>query len=599
MNRLITYTSIALMMFVLGSCTQKTSKSNTSQSGVEGKPNVILIMTDDQGFGDLGYYGNPHIKTPVLDKFAGESVRFDEFLVSPVCAPTRSALMTGRYTLRTGVRETYQGGAMMAASEITLAEILKDVGYKTGMIGKWHLGDNYPMRPEDQGFDYTLRHLSGGIGQWGDWPNHLKGNRSYFDPALFENGKMVESRGYCSDVFTDAAIQFLEENQTDPFFLYLAFNAPHDPLQVPQEYYEMYKDIDPASGFENDSRPFPEMNENMKEKARKVYAMVTNIDDNMGRLLTKMDELNLSENTLVIFMSDNGPIPYRYLAGMRGRKSSVYEGGIQVPCFWRYPNGFKPDRDIKATASHFDIFPTIAQLVGATIPTDRKIDGISLLPLLTGEASELPERNICRYWSRREPRKFDNMMIRNSRFKLVGNCSENATIDEFELFSLNDPYEQHNIVEGHKETATALKTDLNNWIDEMLTEPNAKESPRMILGTVNENPSVLNLNDVHFTRHKAVTKSIVYWKTEVAQSGVYNIDLFFKKPITTDCEIELLINDRKYSFFFEDDAADRFSLGKINLEAGETDIIPVVLLKQLDKYVYEMPFYLEITNESI
>ncbi|NNG11313.1 MAG: sulfatase-like hydrolase/transferase, partial [Arenibacter sp.] len=194
-----------LSILVLIGCSQESKKTK--------KPNVIIVVTDDQGFGDLGYYGNPHIQTPTLDSFAKESVRFDQFLVSPVCAPTRASLMTGRYSLRTGVRDTYRGGAIMATEEITVAEMLKEAGYTTGMVGKWHLGDNYPSRPQDQGFDFTLRHLSGGIGQPGDWPNNKKGKRSYFDPILWKNGEMYQSNGYCSDVFTEAAMDFVEQNK--------------------------------------------------------------------------------------------------------------------------------------------------------------------------------------------------------------------------------------------------------------------------------------------------------------------------------------------------------------------------------------------------
>jgi arylsulfatase A-like enzyme len=338
-------------MLGLSICAMAGLQSHDAEAKDTGKPNVIIIVTDDQGFGDLGFYGNPIIKTPFLDRLAGESIRFNEFIVSPVSAPTRAGLMTGRYCLRTGIRDTYRGGAIMASSEITIAEMLKDAGYKTGMIGKWHLGDNFPFRPEDQGFDYTLRHLSGGIGQPGDWPNTLKGDSSYFNPTLWQNGKMVKSHGYCTDVFTNAAINFIDENEEKPFFLYLAFNAPHVPLQVPIEYYNKYKDIDPTKGFENDPRPFPEMNNASKEIARKVYAMVSNIDDNVGKLLDKLKQLNLDQNTLLIFMSDNGPEQNRYIAGMRGKKSSVYEGGVRVPSFWRYPALFKGDRDIDAVAS--------------------------------------------------------------------------------------------------------------------------------------------------------------------------------------------------------------------------------------------------------
>jgi arylsulfatase len=564
------------------------------------QPNVILIMTDDQGFGDLAYYGNPHIKTPVIDKFAGESVRFNEFLVSAVCAPTRSALMTGRYPLRTGVRDTYQGGAIMASSEITIAEVLKNAGYKTGMIGKWHLGDNYPCRPQDQGFDYALHHLAGGIGQWGDWPNFHKGNNSYFNPTLWENGKKVESKGYCSDVFTNKAISFLEENKENPFFLYLAFNAPHDPLQVPDEYYNKYKDIDPSVGFEKDSRPFLEMNEIMKEKARKVYAMVTNIDDNLGRLFNKIDELHLKENTLVIFMTDNGPIPYRYIAGLRGQKSSVYQGGVQVPAFWRYPNGFKGNRDIKATASHFDIFPTLAQLCGADIPSDRKIDGVSLMPLLKGQETNLPQRSVCRYWTRREPQKYKNMMIRKGEYKLVGNCDMEAQIEKFELFNMkSDPYEQNNIIDKNIQLASGLKTEMNNWIDELMTSPNALQSPRIIIGTEYENPSILNLNDVHFATHKDAEKGVVYWETEIANPGEYEINLYFKKALESDCEVQLKIGEKEFSYDFTNPMSDKLSLGKFNLSNGEADILPVVFVKGLGKKKYLMPFYVEVLKNNI
>ena len=202
----------------------------------ENRPNVILIITDDQGYGDFGFTGNPHVKTPVLDNFAKQSIRFNNFYVCPVSAPTRAGLMTGRYSLRTGVRDTYNGGAMMASSEVTIAEMLREGGYATGIFGKWHLGDNYPMRPCDQGFDESLIHLAGGMGQPGDFTTWPRGDSSYFDPVLWHNGKQQKYDGYCSDIFTSNAVDFLEKNRSRPFFCYLAFNAPHTPLQVPERY---------------------------------------------------------------------------------------------------------------------------------------------------------------------------------------------------------------------------------------------------------------------------------------------------------------------------------------------------------------------------
>ncbi|MGB5497495.1 MAG: arylsulfatase, partial [Maribacter sp.] len=326
--------------------------TNTSQAQEKERPNVIIIITDDQGYGDLGYTGNPHVKTPTIDAFARESVRFNNFYVSPVCAPTRASLMTGRYALRTGIRDTYNGGAIMSANEVTIAEMLKQENYKTGIFGKWHLGDNYPSRPNDQGFDESVIHLSGGMGQVGDFTTYFKGDQSYFDPVLWHNGQQESYDGYCSDIFANKAIAFIEENHQKPFFCYLSFNAPHTPLQVPDKYYQMYGDIDPSSGFDKGTKPFVKMSEKDKEDARKVYAMVTNIDDNIGRLLQKLDDLKISKNTLVVFMTDNGPQQVRYVAGLRGRKGSVFRGGVRVPFFLRYPAKWKGNQDIETTADH-------------------------------------------------------------------------------------------------------------------------------------------------------------------------------------------------------------------------------------------------------
>jgi arylsulfatase len=559
------------------------------------KPNVILVITDDQGFGDLGFYGNPNIQTPVLDKLAKESVRFNQFFVSPVCAPTRSSLMTGRYSLRTGVRDTYKGGAIMAGSEITLAEILKDAGYHTGMIGKWHLGDNYPFRPQDQGFDFTLRHLSGGIGQAGDWPNTLRGDSSYFNPTLWQNGEMVKSKGYCTDVFTDAAIEFVKKNRDNPFFLYLAFNAPHGPLQVPIEYYEKYKTIDPSKGFENDPRPFPKMDERLKENARKVYAMVSNIDDNLGRLLKQLDELKLDQNTLVIFMTDNGPQHYRYLAGMRGLKGLVYEGGVRVPCFWRYPAGFKGNRDIETPSAHYDILPTLADMCGGRMPADRKIDGRSLLPLLKKEIPDLTNRAMCCYWERGYPEKYRNVSIRKGGSKLVGNCGEGDEIRKFELFDIkNDPYELNNIVEKNIEKGLNLKKEMNNWLDEMMASPNIVNLPRAILGTDHENPSLLNLNDAAFVKDEKVKNDFVLWKLEITKSGIYDLVVHFREKLTGNCQVRLNFGVVENKINMNLSNSDVLKIEGMHLTSGNADLNLRTFFEGNSKSKYILPFYVEV-----
>lgn len=496
-------------------------------------PNVIIIITDDQGYGDLGITGNPHVKTPVLDNFARESIRFNQFYVSPVCAPTRSSLMTGRYSLRTGIRDTYNGGAMMATKEVTIAEMLKQKGYATGIFGKWHLGDNYPFRPGDQGFEESLIHLSGGMGQPGDFTTFYKRDSSYFDPVLWHNGKQKAFRGYCSDIFAREAIGFIEKNYQKPFFCYLSFNAPHTPLQVPEEYYNRYRNIDPESGFQNDSRPFPEMNEKDREDARKVYAMVSNIDDNVGKLLQKLDELRITENTLVIFMTDNGPQQRRYIAGMRGRKGSVFRGGVRVPFYFRFPALFKGNRDIEIPAAHIDILPTLSELCQTDLPGNRIIDGKSLLPVLNRESTETFEnRPLFFYWTRRYPERYNNIALQKGPFKLVGHTKYNASVEKFELFNIReDEYEQHNILASNKTLAVEMKAELDRLLYEITSAPHLLEPPRIIIGSEQENPVYLNRNDAGGSRGIWTQEEIFgLWKVQIRE-GHYNIRFKFIQPL--------------------------------------------------------------------
>ncbi|WP_276165980.1 arylsulfatase [Zobellia alginiliquefaciens] len=573
------------------------SCSNQSENKPDKKPNVILIITDDQGFGDLGYYGNPNIKTPVLDSLAERSVRFDEFLVNPVCAPTRSAIMTGKYAMSTGVHDTYRGGAMMAPSEVTIAELLKEADYKTGMIGKWHLGDNYPMRPQDQGFDYTLNHLSGGIGQYGDWPNTLKGDRSYFDPILWKNGEQVQTQGYCSDVFTEAAIDFVKENKESPFFLYLSYNAPHGPLQLPQKYYDLYKDIDPDANVKDQGLPYPKVTEHSRENARKVYGMVTNIDDNLRLLFKSLDELELEENTLVIFMTDNGPQHPRYIAGMRGRKGSAFQGGVRVPSFWYYPKAFKEPRDIKTPAAHYDILPTLAELTGAKIPDDLKIEGTSLMPLLTKEESELPERIINRYWSRDAPVRYRNIATRKGNYKLVGVGKDDNGNDQFQLFNLDkDPYEQNDISSENKKLVDELKVEMDNWLNTMETSEHILDSPRPIIGTVFENPVMLNQNDANFIKKEGEKKELIYWDAIIKETKNYDIIVHLDQAMMDNGELELVIGDQREALSFKGEGQTNFVFKDLELSEGDITIMPKLYVMHNGEMEYKYPFYVEVKS---
>ncbi|MCK5370955.1 MAG: arylsulfatase, partial [Cyclobacteriaceae bacterium] len=415
-------------------------------------PNVILIMTDDQGIGDFGFMGNPYVKTTNLDKLASQSLNLTNFYVSPVCAPTRASLMTGRYSERTGVYDTYNGGAIMSQDEVTMAEVLKENGYKTGIFGKWHLGDNYPYRPIDQGFDEALVHRGGGIGQPGDFANYFAKDSSYFNPVLFHNGVAQKSSGYCSDVFTNGAINFINSNISvengQPFFVYLSFNAPHTPLQVPGEYLNQYKNIEfDVDSFAIKDKAVESMTDKDKEAARRVYAMVTNIDDNIGKIMQLLHEKNLEENTIVVFLTDNGPQHKRYKLGLRKRKSSVYGGGVRVPCMIRYPKKYPDKQDLDIRLAHIDLLPSILDLCGLNQP-DHNIDGRSFEKANGSNFNAFSERTLFFEWGRGFPIKYKNFSALKGDYKLVGNTGSDSEISNFELFNVkSDPFENTNLVD--------------------------------------------------------------------------------------------------------------------------------------------------------
>jgi arylsulfatase len=544
-------------------------------------PNVVLIITDDQGYGDLGITGNPNIKTPVIDKFAKESIRFNNFYVSPVSAPTRSSLMTGRYSLRTGVRDTYNGGAIMAGGEITIAEMLKGAGYQTGIFGKWHLGDNYPFRPLDQGFDESVIHLTGGMGQPGDITTYFKGDSSYFDPVLWKNGVQKSYKGYCSDIFTDQALGFIEINSNGPFFCYLAFNAPHTPLQVPDKYYKMYSDTDPSRGYEKLMQPQIPMTEKDKEDARRVYAMVSNIDENVGKVLKKLDELRLSENTVVIFMTDNGPQQKRYVAGMRGLKGSVYRGGIRVPFYLRYPPLKKKNTDIDATAAHIDIMPTLAEVCDAKLPADRKIDGVSLVPLINGHIKKTEERPLFFYWTRHSPELYNNIAVQKGKYKLIGNTDYNSPVEKFELYDIdNDPFENTNIVGALPGIASDLKTELDNITGDLLSSENLDKRPYIEAGTPFENPVILNRNDADgqwgvWEQEEAYGT----WRVHFTE-GTYNLKFRFMKPVPAGGRMMVETKTSVSQMKNESGVTDLIEMKGISITAMTCDFTPFYLTGQ-------------------
>jgi len=489
------------------------------------RPNVILVVTDDQGYGDLGMHGNPRIRTPVLDAFATQSIELTHFRVCPVCSPTRSSLLTGRYNYRTGIIDTYLGRSMMYPDEITLAEMLKAAGYRTGIFGKWHLGDNYPMRPQEHGFEETLVCKGGGIGQPADPP----GNR-YFDPVLFHNGKAEKRSGYCTDIFTDAALKFIEQSSEKPFFVYLAYNAPHDPLQVADDLVAPYLKMDlspkafPQTGY-------PNKNYAPKEQIARVYAMVENIDTNMGKLLKKLDDKKLANDTIVMFVSDNGPAEARFNSGLRGRKGTVYEGGLRVPFFVRWPGHFQPGK-LDLAAAHIDITPTLVEACGAKLPNDRVIDGRSLLPWLNGEKPQWKERTLYFQWHRGDTPEVNRAFAAiGPKYKLVQaqgtGPQRNKETWKAELFDLQkDPYEQTDRAEDHSEIVRAMGKEYHAWFAEMAKARNFLP-PRIYLGDEHQNPVTLTRQDWRGPRAGWGLDDLGYWEVLVARDGKYIVTLRF------------------------------------------------------------------------
>jgi arylsulfatase A-like enzyme len=497
------------------------------------RPNVLLILVDDMGHGDLGVHGNPIIKTPNLDRFARRSLRMKYFYVSPVCAPTRASLLTGRYNYRTGAIDTFLGRALMHPDEVTLAELLAAAGYRTGIFGKWHLGDNYPLRAMDQGFQEALVLRGGGIGQPSDPP----GGESYFDPVLQHNGKQVQKKGYCSDVFTDAAIDFITHQRDKPFFCYLAYNAPHTPLQVPDRYHQMYAKLNLAHDqFPKIGHPLP--GKANQDDTAKVYGMVTNIDDNIGRLLAKLDELKLAENTIVIFLTDNGPQQVRYNSGMLMRKGSVHEGGIRVPFFVRWPGQLPADRDIDRIAAHIDIVPTLCAACEVTLDKKLKIDGVNLLPLWKGEKTDWPDRTLYFQWHRGDvPELHRACAARSQNWRLVQpeGAGEKPLPKNFrfKLYDMaSDPLEEHDVAERHPEIVAKMKQGYESWFRDV-SATRGYDPPRIHVGSDKEPITVLTRQDWRGPKAGWGPKSVGYWEVEVERAGKYRVTITAPKALNT------------------------------------------------------------------
>ncbi len=508
------------------------------------RPNVIVIMADDQGRNDFGAMQNQILQTPHIDALSTGSVEFTNFYVSPVCSPTRACLMTGRYNFRTRCIDTWLGRSMMEPEEVTIAEMLQQAGYATGIFGKWHLGDCYPMRPSEQGFDQSLVHRGGGLAQ----PSEPRENqRRYTDAILFENNQQVQTQGYCTDVYFDAAWKFIRQSQRDgkSFFVYLPTNAPHGPYHdVPEELRKQYMELDLQQLMINPPKN-PQRMKTEKDRLARIAAMITNIDQNVGRLVKRLRQAELLNNTMLLVLNDNGPNTMRFVGELRGMKSHVHEGGIRSPLWVHWPDELKAGKR-DTVAAHIDLLPTIIDACEVKPPNSHQLDGVSLLKVLRDDTASVPDRPIVIQAHRgNEPVRYHHFMIRYGRWKLLhasGFGKESFRgAPKFELYDLQaDPGESNNLVDSQADVKRRLQQAYDRWFDDVSsTRENNYAPPRIVVGTKHENPTVLTRQD--WRGGSWQPKAQGYWELEAPTAGKYNLQLLYE-PLTESETAEITIS---------------------------------------------------------
>jgi len=488
------------------------------------KPNVLLILTDDQGFGDLSLTGNPVLATPNIDTFAGESFWLNHFYVSSVCAPTRASLLTGRYHLRTGVTDVTRRKEVMNTSETTIGELFLQNGYRTGYFGKWHNGSVYPETPDGRGFEEFVGFPYG----------HTT---LYFDPVLEHNGRSVRKTGYITDVLTDEALGFIgtASRSQEPFFCMVSYNAPHTPVMAPQELFQKYKQRDPGLTDQNAG----------------IYAMCDSLDQNIGRLLAELEERGLKENTVVIFVTDNGPIYGRYNAGLKGVKAQSHEGGVRVPCFWRWPARWKTAGMIQQRLAHIDVLPTLAELCGLSGAQALDLDGQSFAALLDDPGTGWPDRHLYTF-------HFGSLdMIRRAGAVRTDQWLAVLLSGKWELYDLlADPLQQTDLASAHPEVLESLRTEFEAKLASLEPEmqpggiPVSVGNPIRPKVLLEAHDAVLNGPGIAYNypagfAHSWITEwthTAAYpeWTLDVERAGLYTVSLQYGlRPENTNVHLRI------------------------------------------------------------
>ncbi len=478
------------------------------------KPNIVVVLTDDQGWGDLGMNGNSNLSTPQIDSLARDGASFDRFYVCPVCSPTRAEFLTGRYHSRGGVYSTSAGGERLDLDEQTIADVFKAAGYATGAFGKWHNGMQYPYHPNGRGFEEYYGFCSG---HWGN----------YFSPPLEHNGKLVKGNGFVVDDFTDKAMEFMEKSVKagKPFFAYLPYNTPHSPMQVPDRWWDKFKDK------ELKLRHCEPKKENIGH-TRAALAMCENVDWNVGRLLAKIDKLKVRDDTIVIYFCDNGPNGSRWNGGMRGRKGSTDEGGVRSPMLVRWPGKIAPKTQVAELGSAIDLLPTLADLAGIPIEGGKALDGVSLKPaILGGDVSQFAGRLIFSHWRGRTS-------VRTPRFRLDM---------KGRLYDMkSDQGQSKNVADAHPEVAKRLRAAVAKWKREVAGELGKDERTfpvghpdyryaqipardAKVSGGIERSNKFPNCS--YFRNWKSTDDSIS-WPIEVLETGDYEVEMYYTCPKT-------------------------------------------------------------------
>lgn len=554
---------LTLSLFLIGLSVGIASAEND-------RPNVILIMTDDQGYGDLSITGNEAIETPHMDRLAKEGAWMKQFYVSPVCTPTRAHLMTGRYAFRTRAIDTYMGRACMEPQEVTIAEVLGQAGYATGIFGKWHLGDYYPTRSIDQGFQESVVHKGGGLRQ----PSNPPDGERYHDPILYHNGKPKRYEGYCTNIFFEEATQFIERSAkaNKPFFTYIPTNAPHGPFDEPpnRELMEHFQAKFPHD--KNDNRAG-------------FYAMVKNVDDNIGRLLAKLKQLDIDNNTLVIFLTDNGPSAGS--AGpFRANKGSNYEGGIRTVCFLRWPGVIEAGSASKFTTAHIDLMPTILDFCQVSKPAEAELDGRSIRPLIPEvgviKPQGWPDRHLFLQWHRGNvPQRYHHFAAigPQGRWKLLTSTPagkhELQQPPKFELYDLqNDIGEKNNLAGEHPNVVAKLKQAYDKWFDDVCNtrEPNFGMPP-IVIGSPEQQTVILTPQDKRIESDGRGWWASGHWPVDIRDEGPYTIKVLLTQQTQAETTVNVNVQVGEQQVQQEltiPRGVDSMAIGKVKFPSGGT-----------------------------